>query len=114
MKIIERPFFTTTRIDTELFSEAVKAAELGDEHVTINHNKEKLHFESKATSRTAEATINLVDNEFLPLFKIEGGSYRFKTKKTDELTNFIEKIRSYVHSLEERLRQEQEELLQFR
>ncbi|MFV2014717.1 MAG: hypothetical protein ACC656_04775 [Candidatus Heimdallarchaeota archaeon] len=82
MRITERPFFATIEIKSELFSDAIKAAELGDEHVTMTLSKDKLYFEAKATSRKAEATINFENNDSIKLLEFQNGEFTRRDGQT--------------------------------
>ncbi|MHA2028055.1 MAG: hypothetical protein ACW99A_08875 [Candidatus Kariarchaeaceae archaeon] len=82
MRITERPFFATVEIKSELFGEAIKAAELGDEHVTMTLSKDKLYFEAKATSRKAEATINFEGNDSIDIIEFQDGEFTARDGQT--------------------------------
>jgi proliferating cell nuclear antigen PCNA len=85
MKIKNRTFFSNCKMDAELFAEAVKAAELGDEHVTLNHSEDKLHFSAATTTRTAEATIHYAGNEQTDNIEFRSGTYQSRSGETLEI-----------------------------
>lgn len=64
MRIIDKPFDSNCTMITEIFADAVRAAELGDEHVTLTHTADQLHFEAKTPNRSANATI-LYNNDYV-------------------------------------------------
>jgi len=49
---------SSSEIQTDLFSQAIKAAELGGNEVVINNSTEGLHFEAAETNKNAEAFIS--------------------------------------------------------
>ncbi|MHA2172971.1 MAG: hypothetical protein ACXAB7_24185 [Candidatus Kariarchaeaceae archaeon] len=75
MKIIDRPFFSECNLDAGLFADAIKAAELGDEHVKLTHTGEKLHFTAASNTRTAEATIHYEGNDKVTDINFKTGTY---------------------------------------
>lgn len=84
MKIMDRPFLTYCIIDTDLFADAIKAAELGEAHVSIKHNREKLHFVATSPIRTAEAVITY------PNDKVEAHHKSGQIKVRDKDGNVID------------------------
>ncbi len=82
MRITERPFFATVEINSILFGEAIKAAELGDEHVSMTLSKAKLYFEAQATSRKAEATINFEGNDSVTILEFQDGEFTGRDGET--------------------------------
>ncbi len=85
MKIIDRKFLSGCEMDAGLFADAVKAAELGDEHVTLTHDKEKLHFTAASNTRSAEATIHYIDNNKVGNVNFETGTYQNRSGDTVQI-----------------------------
>ncbi len=53
----------SSEMDADLFLQAIKAAELGGPEVTVTAKKTELKFESTDANKSAEATINMVNND---------------------------------------------------
>lgn len=94
MKIIDRPFLTECVIETELFADAIRAAELGDAHVTIKHNKEKLQFEATSPIRFAEAIINYPNDK---VSDIEFRSGQIKVRDKDGNASDLDVTETFTH-----------------
>lgn len=68
----------SSEMDSDLFLQAIKAAELGGPEVTVTATKEELMFESTDANKSAEATIKFVNNEQVKNreFKEDAESYQ--------------------------------------
>ena len=95
LPIMERPFHSNARIGSELFNDAVKAAELGDDHVTLTHTKDSLHFESTTTARTAKATIQYKDNDQVSDVEFKQGKFRNRAGEEEDIPQVH--VATYAH-----------------
>ena len=63
-------------LQMDLFTQAIKAAELGGTEVTITHKPDQLHFKATENTKSAEVSIDFKDND-----KVEGIEFKNNTEQ---------------------------------